>query len=201
MAEQKCQKERREPVRTTVLEEIAWRYAQLSMAHAMLHDNATAANAKYYSIRSREYKLVREERGIGSFYHDEKEKIGMNFCVYCHSKEQLSLDHIIPRKKLGADFPENLLPACRHCNSSKGSEDMLAWLSSHHKFPSIFLLRIYLKLIWYYCGDHGLLYSKTSELNDSDIPFDKSQMLTTMDYLYDPLRLSLTETVDMEFVP
>lgn len=41
-------------------------------------------------------------------------------CRYCGSKENLSIDHIVPRCQGGGDEPENLVVACRSCNSRKG---------------------------------------------------------------------------------
>lgn len=44
-------------------------------------------------------------------------------CQYCHSTEQpakLTLDHIIPRSRGGANAWENLVAACFTCNNVKG---------------------------------------------------------------------------------
>lgn len=40
-------------------------------------------------------------------------------CAYCGSKENLTLDHIIPRSKGGSDRLTNVLCACKNCNNSK----------------------------------------------------------------------------------
>ena len=43
-------------------------------------------------------------------------------CHYCGSKENLTLDHIIPRCKGGARWDSsNVVTACRTCNQEKGS--------------------------------------------------------------------------------
>lgn len=41
-------------------------------------------------------------------------------CVYCGSKEKLTIDHVIPRSKGGRDSWKNLATACESCNSKKG---------------------------------------------------------------------------------
>jgi 5-methylcytosine-specific restriction endonuclease McrA len=41
-------------------------------------------------------------------------------CRYCGSIENLSIDHLIPRCQDGGDGVENLVVACRRCNSRKG---------------------------------------------------------------------------------
>ncbi|MEM6348130.1 MAG: HNH endonuclease [Bacteroidota bacterium] len=41
-------------------------------------------------------------------------------CVYCGSKYDLTLDHLIPSSKGGRTSWDNLVTACRDCNSHKG---------------------------------------------------------------------------------
>ncbi len=40
-------------------------------------------------------------------------------CVYCGSKDNLTLDHVIPKSKGGKSNWENLVTACHRCNSRK----------------------------------------------------------------------------------
>lgn len=40
-------------------------------------------------------------------------------CVYCGSKRDLTLDHVIPKSKGGRDTWKNLVTACSPCNSAK----------------------------------------------------------------------------------
>jgi len=42
-------------------------------------------------------------------------------CRYCGATEPLSLDHVKPRAQGGSDDPENLVTACRSCNSRKNA--------------------------------------------------------------------------------
>ncbi|MEM7373947.1 MAG: HNH endonuclease [Bacteroidota bacterium] len=43
-----------------------------------------------------------------------------NKCVYCGSRERLTLDHLIPRAQGGRTIWGNLVTACYKCNSKKG---------------------------------------------------------------------------------
>ena len=44
-------------------------------------------------------------------------------CAYCGYEDSImTVDHIIPRVRGGQDILENLLPACRRCNYSKGAK-------------------------------------------------------------------------------
>lgn len=58
---------------------------------------------------------------------DKKAQYGY-CCAYCHRKlRRLTKDHIIPLSKGGTNFIHNIVPACRHCNSSKRDHDILQW--------------------------------------------------------------------------
>lgn len=50
-----------------------------------------------------------------------------NRCVYCGLSADLTLDHVIPKSRGGSHEPENLVTACRPCNSSKGARTPEEW--------------------------------------------------------------------------
>lgn len=67
-------------------------------------------------------------------------------CQYCgRTKSDLTIDHVIPRSRGGADTWENLVTACNSCNSKKGNrtpEEAGMKLISKPKKPNhIFLLK------------------------------------------------------------
>ncbi len=41
-------------------------------------------------------------------------------CQYCGAKEDLTLDHVLPKSRGGRTSWDNLITACKHCNSKKG---------------------------------------------------------------------------------
>jgi len=43
-----------------------------------------------------------------------------NRCVYCGSRDALTIDHVVPRSHGGRDTWDNLVTACQKCNSRKG---------------------------------------------------------------------------------
>ena len=46
-------------------------------------------------------------------------------CAYCGSREDLTLDHVVPLSRGGTHAIDNLVAACKPCNSRKGSRDEL----------------------------------------------------------------------------
>jgi hypothetical protein len=50
-----------------------------------------------------------------------------NQCAYCGSKENLTIDHIVPQSKGGTDFTKNVVCCCHSCNQSKGHEHWKLW--------------------------------------------------------------------------
>ncbi len=48
-------------------------------------------------------------------------------CAYCGSRENLTLDHVVPRFHGGTDETKNLICACAECNRDKSHEDWRSW--------------------------------------------------------------------------
>jgi 5-methylcytosine-specific restriction endonuclease McrA len=44
-----------------------------------------------------------------------------NRCVYCGTKDSLTIDHVVPRSQGGRDSWHNLVTACQKCNAKKGN--------------------------------------------------------------------------------
>jgi 5-methylcytosine-specific restriction endonuclease McrA len=42
-------------------------------------------------------------------------------CQYCASRDQLTIDHVLPKSRGGRDSWENLVAACTPCNNRKGN--------------------------------------------------------------------------------
>ena len=45
-----------------------------------------------------------------------------NTCLYCGSKKDLTLDHVVPKSRGGQSSWTNLATACKKCNSLKGDK-------------------------------------------------------------------------------
>jgi 5-methylcytosine-specific restriction endonuclease McrA len=72
-------------------------------------------------------------------------------CQYCGSTRDLTIDHIVPKSRGGADSWENLVTACNSCNNKKGSktpdEARMSLLRKPYRPNHIVFLREYLGTI------------------------------------------------------
>ena len=48
-------------------------------------------------------------------------------CAYCWRKCAATIDHVVPISRGGLDAPDNVVPACRRCNCSKGAKLLSEW--------------------------------------------------------------------------
>ena len=105
-------------------------------------------------IRSRLFKgLMNQTLNFGGIAEDERLKMILPKSCCCASTAFLSEDHLMSKARGGADKGDNLVWACRSCNSSKNDSDVLEWLASTNQFPSLLLPRRYLKLATEICKE------------------------------------------------
>jgi hypothetical protein len=55
-------------------------------------------------------------------------------CAYCESKDNLTIDHIIPQSKGGLDITRNVVCCCKTCNHGKGHTSWEEWYFSQEFF-------------------------------------------------------------------
>lgn len=164
---------------TTLGELLHWSYANLAMAHSAITAKAEKYGRTHFMIRSRLYKgLNNQTMSIGPLADDERLKMVLpQTCCYCGSRDHLSVDHLIPTKRGGANAGDNLVWACRSCNSSKCARDALEWLMERNQFPPILLLRRYLKLAIEICRERDLMDTPLAEV--PELPFSLSAIPQT----------------------
>lgn len=75
-----------------------------------------------------------------------------NRCQYCGKKEDLTIDHIIPKSRGGSDEWDNLVACCSTCNVKKGNrtpkEANMPLLSKPHKPNHLMYLRAQINTIY-----------------------------------------------------
>ena len=143
----------------TIGQLLHWSYANLAMAHSAIGTKAKKYGRLRFMIRSRLYSgLTAQTRNSGPLADDERLKMVLpQPCCYCAGRELLSVDHLIPTKRGGANSGDNLVWTCRACNSSKCARDVLEWLADKNQFPPLLLLRRYLKLSIEICRQRDLM--------------------------------------------
>lgn len=148
------------------------------MADKALADAASSWGPVHYMIRSRLYKgLCAGGMKVASLLPDEREKIEAGACcAYCGEVNGLGMDHILPRARGGTDRAENLVPACRRCNSSKGSKDLLEWFQGQGHFPPLAILRRYLKMAMAHAEAEGLMARVAAEVSPDEWPYTVSAL-------------------------
>ncbi|PZM77261.1 MAG: hypothetical protein DKM50_13610 [Candidatus Margulisiibacteriota bacterium] len=156
-----------------VRELIYWSYANLAMAHTAVYYKQEKYERFNYMIRAKLFKGLKDgTMNMRTIFDDERIKLGTGqICNYCGSTEKLALDHIFPKKYGGKDNAENLIFACRTCNSSKGKKDLMEWMIFRRQFLPLMIIRRYLKLTFNYCIENNLIDKKIEELKDLVLPF------------------------------
>jgi hypothetical protein len=128
----------------TIRDLLYWQYSKLISASAGIGKN------QFGFIMNRFKKLQSGEiEWSGSIQEYIREREMPNQCIYCGTTENLSYDHLAPRIKGGPDTPDNVVMACRECNSSKGGRGLYEWfkLDKRNEVPRIAEGK-YLKLLY-----------------------------------------------------
>lgn len=157
----------------TVREQIYWSYANLAMAHSAVEKEQEKYGTFNFMIRARLFKGFKDgTMNMRTIFDDEKIKLQTGgICNYCGSEDNLSLDHIFPKRYGGTDSAENLIFACRTCNSSKGKKDLMDWMMYRGEFLPLMIIRRYLKLTFNYCLENDLLDKNIIDLQEMELPF------------------------------
>ena len=109
---------------------------------------------------------------LGSIVEDERLKMLLpQACAYCSSSDNLSVDHLFPKSRGGPENGDNIVWACRHCNSSKGASDILEWMDSRDQFPPLLILRRYLKLAIEWSRQRSLLDLALQDIRQEELLF------------------------------
>ncbi len=163
----------------TIKEKLYWALGNVVMA-VQTHKKEAAKYSEFYGVRSCIYHGLMDDKKESrtktskNLLEDEKKKMKLpNVCYYCGEDDLMKIgaDHMIPIKKGGGNYGENLVPCCSSCNSSKGSKDMLEWMKLKKMNPSILVLRRYLKLALLYCKTNDLVDDLACEYKSLDLPF------------------------------
>lgn len=158
-------------------EYLYWSYANLQMLHYALNAGKSKYDRMCYMIRSKAFKAYKEGRwSIHDLLESNVEKIRQNnYCWYCGKEmepSKLTKDHVFPRAKGGDNDMDNIIMVCKMCNSSKGDMDLFEWYAEVRKeWPPINVFVHYMKNIYLYSIENGLMDKQCEELYSMDLPF------------------------------
>ena len=143
----------------TVGKLLYWSYANLASAQSAEARGIAKHDRLCWMIRARLFKGLRDgTMTTGTLFADVRD-MPSDRCVYCSATPPPKLhgDHLIPRHRGGAESGDNLVWACRSCNSSKHALDLLEWYASRNSFPPLALMRRYLKLAMMEAQSHAVM--------------------------------------------
>jgi hypothetical protein len=150
----------------TVRDEFFWQYAKLISKSADFGINQRA-------FQMERFIALRDGRIHWSSTIREwvKEQEKPNECIYCGSKGNLTVEHILPRSCGGPDIPENAIKVCKKCNSSKSGKRLYEWIGIQNKdkIPRIAEGK-YLKLLYEMHDKLGTLNTDKDKLKNKLCP-------------------------------
>jgi 5-methylcytosine-specific restriction endonuclease McrA len=143
----------------TIRDLIYWQYAKI------ISSSAGEGKENYGFIMNRFKALKSGEIEWCPAIREYVKERGMDSCVYCGSKEQLTLEHILPRARGGPDIADNAVWVCKGCNSRKGRKRLYEWygLENRDDIPRLAEGK-YLKLLYSLHEEGGTLESTPRSL-------------------------------------
>jgi hypothetical protein len=111
------------PYVKTIRDVIFYYYAKLVIApSAGLKNNYGFIIDRFKALKSGKVLMSDYDREL---FHKETEP--QQVCAYCGNKASLSQDHVVCCDIGAPEAMHNVVWACQHCNSSKGSKDLPVW--------------------------------------------------------------------------
>lgn len=153
-------------------------YANLQMLSYAITAKKPQYDKTCFMIRSKAFKAYKERRwNIHDLMQFNVAKIrNNNVCWYCGKElpaNELTIDHVFPRSKGGGNDMDNIIMVCKNCNSSKGNMDLLEWYSKvRRQYPPLNILAHYLKNIYLYSVENGLMDKHSYEIDKMKLPFN-----------------------------
>jgi hypothetical protein len=164
----------------TVEDHILWTYAMLSVTRQIMEDRKRGMSDRFRDGRTKwtnieMTKYQRQTRNISTLDRDDRlAQDGLKVCAHCGTTApEFQWDHLIPRSKLAGEYVAlNQVRSCPSCNMSRGNKDLMLWHRLNQTFPTLGVLRRYLKLCYFYAKQCGCLDSLACEAVQSGLPFD-----------------------------
>ena len=111
----------------TVKDLIFWEYAKLISGSAL-------SNRKQFPFVMKKFKELQTGKIKWSDILREDLNAETTKCAHCASTEELSNDHIVPKRECHFAEIHNIVKACKKCNSSKSDKDLIDWWGIENKY-------------------------------------------------------------------
>ena len=98
---------------------------QLDQARRRRGENPSRAREK-----SSRYRALRLGATVEPIDEQKIYELYNRTCIYCGSANRLELDHLVPLAGGGPHCEDNLVVACKSCNSSKRAKPLIEWLQT-----------------------------------------------------------------------
>jgi DNA-directed RNA polymerase subunit RPC12/RpoP len=145
----------------TIRDLIFWEYAKLISGSAL-------GDRKNFGFVMSSFKKLQGGEMKWSEILREDLNMDPGACAYCGSKEDLSIDHIVPKRECHFAEFHNIVKACKKCNSSKSDTDLIQWwgLERRYEMPRIVMGK-YLKML-YICHECRNTLESSDLNNDNE---------------------------------
>jgi hypothetical protein len=164
---------------STVEDHLYWTYAMLAVCRRIMNDLAAGKPHPFPDGRTKaaNIHMANYRAGKKTISNLDRDNIlaqtGIACCCHCGTiADDYHWDHLIPRHTLrGGHLDLNQVRSCPHCNTSRGKKDLLDWHRQRQTFPSLAILRRYMKLCFIHAQKHGLLDRPAMDAVADGFPF------------------------------
>ena len=149
------------PYVTTIRDEIFYEYAKLISRSAFGELNRAFITDRFKKLRDGNITISDTIREW------EREQTLPKHCVFCGATNELTVDHLIPKSRGGSDSSDNLVLACKSCNSSRKDKGIFEWLGLEKKdLLHRLVAGKYLKQLLHLHNQKGTLYITKHEIKN-----------------------------------
>lgn len=157
----------------TVERLIWWSYAGLSLTRRRMKDPNLFPGGRSRATPGEFGLYVKGKNKLGPLDRESRlQALHSPLCAHCGAASAGEMDHLIPRSRGGTNLGFNTVPCCGSCNRRRGNKDLMRWYRERRTFPTLALMRHYLKLCHSVASTMDLLDRSPEDALGAGLPFD-----------------------------